>query len=192
LKSGIDSRKLALAAMLTAVAAVLGVLERFLPLQALVPLPGVKLGLANIVTLFALFFLDIKTTLAIVVARCILGALMSGGPTGFLFSLSGSLLALFAMALFKVCYNRVFSLYGISMAGAAAHNIGQVLCAMAILGDPAILSYLPTLLFSGLATGALTAAAAAPLLKRMSAAGAIGGTAFHEQGTTKKRKAGRK
>jgi heptaprenyl diphosphate synthase len=181
-----NTNKLALAAMLTAVAAVLNALERFIPLQSVVPLPGVKLGLANIVTLFALFFLDLKTTAVVVAARCVLGALMGGGPTGFLFSFSGSMLALFAMALFRNGYNRVFSLYGISMAGAAAHNVAQVLCSMAILGDPAVAAYLPTLLFSSLVTGALTAAAAAPLLERLGSAGAIGGTGYYEQNPKKK------
>ena len=188
MSGGINMRKLALAGLLTAVAATLSVLERFFPLQAVVPLPGVKLGLANIVTLFALFFLDIKTTIAVVVARCLLGALLGGGPTGFVFSISGSLLALFTMALFKTGYNRVFSLYGISMAGAAAHNIGQMLAAMAILGDLAVLAYLPTLLFTALVTGALTATAAVPLLKRLGAAGAIGGVQTHEKDAKQKNK----
>ncbi len=182
------SRKLALAAMLTAVAAVLNALERFFPLQAVVPLPGVKLGLANIVTLFALFFLDLRTTAAVVAARCVLGALMGGGPTGFFFSITGSLLALGTMALFRNGYGRVFSVYGISMAGAAAHNIGQILCAVVVLGDPAVAAYLPILLFSGLATGTLTAAAAVPLLRRIAAAGILGGNAYYEQGAKDKAK----
>jgi heptaprenyl diphosphate synthase len=168
--------------MLTAVAAVLNVLERFFPLQAVVPLPGVKLGLANIVTLFALFFLDLRTTAVVVAARCVLGALMGGGPTGFFFSITGSMMAFGVMALFRKGYGRVFSVYGISLAGAAAHNVGQTLCAMAMLGDLAVASYLPVLLFSGLATGTLTAAAAIPLLRRIRAAGILGGNAYYEQG----------
>lgn len=175
--------------MLTAVAAVLNLLERFFPLQAVVPLPGVKLGLANIVTLFALFFLDLRTTAAVVAARCVLGALMGGGPTGFFFSITGSLLALGTMALFRNGYGRVFSVYGISMAGAAAHNIGQIICAAIVLGDVSVAAYLPVLLFSGVVTGTLTAAAAIPLLRRIAAAGILGGNAYYEQGAKDKAKA---
>jgi heptaprenyl diphosphate synthase len=169
----INMKKLALAGMLTAVAATLSVLERFFPLQAIVPLPGIKLGLANVVTMFALFFLDFKTSTAIVLVRCILGAALGGGPTGLLFSLTGSTLALLVMALLMKGYGRVFSLFGISIAGAAMHNLGQVLAAMAVLGDPAILAYLPVLMATGLATGALTAAAATPFFMKFKATGIV-------------------
>ena len=111
-------------AMLVAVAAALQVLERFLPLEALIPLPGIKLGLANIVTMFALFHLNWRSSLAIVVARCLLGALLGGGITGLAFSLVGSLLALFVMMAIKPGYGRLFSLFGVSVGGAAAHNLG--------------------------------------------------------------------
>lgn len=161
-----NMKKLALAGMLTAVAATLSVLERFLPLQAVVPLPGVKLGLANIVTMFALFFLDFRSATAIVVVRCVLGAALGGGVTGFIFSLTGSMLALLMMALLMRGYGRAFSLFGISIAGAAMHNLGQVLAAMAILGDAAVLAYLPVLMVAGLVTGALTAAAATPFFAK--------------------------
>lgn len=166
-------KRLALAGMLTAVAAALSVLERFLPLQAVIPLPGVKLGLANVVTMFALFFLDFKTSAAIVLARCLLGALLGGGPTGLIFSLTGSTLALLVMAPLMRGYGRAFSLFGISIAGAAAHNIGQVLAACAMLGDIALLAYLPALLATALATGALTAAAATPFFLKFRATGVV-------------------
>lgn len=169
----INIKKLALAGMLTAVAAALSVLERFLPLQAVMPLPGVKLGLSNVVTMFALFFLDFKTSAAIVLARCLLGALLGGGPTGFLFSITGSTLALLLMAALMKGYGRAFSLFGISIAGAAAHNLGQVLAAMMILGEPAVLAYLPLLMGAGLITGALTAAAATPFFKKFKSTGMV-------------------
>ena len=170
----ITAKKLALAGMLTAVAAALSVLERFLPLQAVVPLPGVKLGLANVVTMFALFFLDFRLSAAIVLARCLLGALLGGGPTGLMFSLTGSMLALLVMAALKRGHGRAFSLFGISVAGAAAHNLGQVLVAMALLNDAAVLAYLPALLAAGLITGVLTAAAALPFFGKFSKTGVAG------------------
>ncbi len=170
----LNAKKLALAGMLTAVAAALSVLERFLPLQAVIPLPGVKLGLANVVTMFALFFLDFKLSAAIVLARCLLGALLGGGPTGFLFSLTGSMLALVVMALLKPGHGKAFSLFGISVAGAAAHNLGQVLVAAAMLGDMAVLGYLPALLATGVITGVLTAAAAMPFFAKFHKTGLTG------------------
>ena len=162
-------------AMLVAVAAALQVLERFLPLEALIPLPGIKLGLANIVTMFALFHLNWRSSLAIVVARCLLGALLGGGITGLAFSLVGSLLALFVMMAIKPGYGRLFSLFGVSVGGAAAHNLGQVLVAMTILGDRAILAYLPVLMVTGVATGILTAAVSIPFFRKFGAARAAGG-----------------
>ena len=76
------TRTLALSAMLIALALGLSYMERFLPLQLLIPLPGVKLGLANIVTLFALYFLGGKSAVQILVIRCALGAMFGGGLTG--------------------------------------------------------------------------------------------------------------
>ena len=92
-------RQIAAGAMLTALALALSYTERFIPLQLLIPLPGVKLGLANIVTLFALYFWGAGQALGILVLRCFLGAVFGGGITGLLFSLTGGLLALGVMTL---------------------------------------------------------------------------------------------
>jgi heptaprenyl diphosphate synthase len=170
----VNMRELTLAGMLAAVAAALNMLERLLPLQAVVPLPGVKLGLANVVTMFALYFLDFGTAGAVVLARCLLGALLGGGPTGFAFSIAGSTLALVTMALLLRGYGRAFSLFGVSVAGGAAHNLGQIAVAVAMLGDAAVLGYLPVLLAAGLATGVLTAAAAVPFFAEFGATGPAG------------------
>jgi heptaprenyl diphosphate synthase len=167
-------KKLALAGMLTAVAAALSVFERLLPLQAVVPLPGVKLGLANVVTMFALFFLDFGTAAAVVAARCLLGALLGGGATGFLFSIAGSTLALLVMALLMKGYGKAFSLFGISVAGASAHNVGQIAVAAALLGDTAVFAYLPALLAAALGTGLLTAAASIPFFAKFRSTGIVG------------------
>ncbi len=176
-----SARKLTQLALLTAVAAALSALERFLPLETLVPLPGVKLGLANIVTMFALFFLDVPSAAAIVGARCLLGALMGGGVTGLAFSLTGSFLALFTMLGLKQGYGRAFSLFGVSVGGAAAHNLGQVLVAAAVLGDAGIFAYLPVLMVAGLATGALTAAVSIPFFHKFGAAARAAGGVTHER-----------
>ena len=95
------AKKLAFCAIMIALALALSYAERFIPLQLVIPLPGVKLGLANVVTLVALYQLKSRYALAILVPRCILGALFGGGITGLLFSLTGGLLALLVMSLSK-------------------------------------------------------------------------------------------
>ena len=91
------AKTIAQSAVLVALALALSYTERFIPLQLVIPLPGIKLGLANIATLVALYMLGWQKTLPIVAVRCFLGALF-GGLTGILFSLTGGLLALGVMA----------------------------------------------------------------------------------------------
>ena len=119
--------------ILIALALALSFAERWFPLQLLIPLPGVKLGLANIVTLVALYRLRTRYAVCILIPRCILGAVFGGGITGLLFSLCGGSLALLAMALAKK--SGLFSVYGVSVLGAAAHSLGQILAAMVLMGS---------------------------------------------------------
>jgi heptaprenyl diphosphate synthase len=150
------TKKLTLCAVLVALALALSYTERFLPLQWLIPLPGVKLGLANIVTLIALYLMGGKYAVAILVPRCILGSIFGGGITGLLFSLTGGMLAMGVMILCRKMPH--LSIYGVSVLGAAAHSVGQILAAMGLMQSVYVLAYLPYLLgisiFTGLATGA--------------------------------------
>ena len=148
------TKELAQSALLIAMALALSYLERFIPLNLVVPLPGVKLGLANIVTMFALFFLPCRQALMILVIRCVLGSVFGGGLSGLAMSLTGGVLAFWAMALAKRI--PLFSVYGVSILGAAAHNLGQVLAASVMMGSVYTLYYLPFLLLTGLATGMIT------------------------------------
>ncbi len=150
-------RKLTLNSMLISLALVLSYVERFIPLNLIVPLPGIKLGLANIVTMFALFNIGIPSAIIITLLRCILASFLFGGMSSLLYSLSGAFLALFTMVFLKLGYNKVFSLLGISMGGAAAHNAGQIIMASIMMKNTAIYAYLPILLLAGLGTGLLTA-----------------------------------
>ena len=149
------TKKIALCAVLIALALALSYMERFLPLQLLIPLPGVKLGLANIVTLIALYLLGWKSSFAVLIPRCILGAVFGGGITGLLFSLTGGLLAMSIMAACRQM--KLFSIYGVSVLGAAGHSVGQILAAMVLMNSVYVGAYLPYLLgvsiFTGLATG---------------------------------------
>ena len=118
-------RRLTLPALLVSLALMLSAVERLFSLDLLLPVPGLRLGLPNIVTLFALWALPAKTALLILVLRCVLASLFGGGASALIFSLSGGLLAFVVMwALFPLEGKRL-SAAGISVAGAAAHNVGQ-------------------------------------------------------------------
>ena len=156
----IKTRELTLCAVLAALALALSYMESFFPLALIVPLPGVKLGLANIVTLYALYAIGFPSALAILLVRCTLGALFAGNASALLFSLLGGLSALFVMALLSK--SKKLSIFGVSIAGAAAHNCGQV-CAALITP----LYYLPFLLLVSLFTGALSGLITAFLFRAM-------------------------
>ena len=153
---------LTLCAMLISLALALSYVERFIPLQMLIPLPGIKLGLANIVTLTALYLLGAKSAFIILVLRCFLGSLFGGGITGFLFSLCGGLLSMTVMTLTRRL--SCFSVYGVSILGAAAHNIGQIAVAILLMRSVYIGAYLPYLLVVALFTGFATGSACAGIL----------------------------
>lgn len=150
-------KKLALNSILISLAVVLSYMERFIPLDLIIPVPGIKLGLANIVTMFALFFMGLTSAVAVTVLRCILASFLFGGMSSLLYSLAGAFMALMVMTVLKTGYNKVFSILGISMGGAAAHNTGQILMASLMMRNAAIFAYLPVLLMTGLVTGLLTA-----------------------------------
>lgn len=150
-------RKLTLNSLLISLALVLSFVERFIPLNLIVPVPGIKLGLANIVTMFALFYIGIPSAITITLLRCVLASLLFGGLSSLIYSLAGALFALVVMILLKTGYKKVFSLVGISMGGAAAHNAGQIAAAGLMMKNAAIFAYLPILLITGLATGLITA-----------------------------------
>lgn len=110
----IKTRELTLCAVLAALALALSYMESFFPLALIVPLPGVKLGLANIVTLYALYAIGFPSALAILLVRCTLGALFAGNASALLFSLLGGLSALLVMALLSGA--KKLSIFGVSIA----------------------------------------------------------------------------
>ena len=158
-----NTRRIVLSAVLVSLALALSYMERFIPLQMLIPLPGVKLGIANVVTLVALYLLGAKSAFVILLLRCFLGAVFGGGITGFLFSVTGGLLAMSSMAISKKA--PFFSVYGVSILGAAAHNVGQILAAMILLRSVYVGAYLPYLLLVSLFTGFAIGGACAGVLR---------------------------
>lgn len=148
-----EPKKLTRNALLTAIALTIFMLEAQIP--PLVPIPGVKLGLANIVTIFALFTYGSRDALMILLVRVFLGSVFSGQMTTFFYSLAGGLLC-FAVTLLMKKIVTDKQIWVASIIGAIFHNIGQILMAILITSTPGIAVYLPILLVSGILTGLFT------------------------------------
>lgn len=159
----LTTKQLTACALLAAMALGLSYLENLFPLALAIPLPGVKLGLANIVTVFALYALGAGQAFLILIARCLLGSLFAGNLNALIFSLLGGVSAMAAMT--GLSRLRRLSVYGVSAGGAAAHNCGQVAAAILTLGSMAPLYYLPVLLGVSLLTGGLTGLVCACLFR---------------------------
>ncbi len=153
------------AAVLTAVALTIFLVELRIP--SLTPIPGVKLGLANIVTVFSMFLLGPADTLAILLARILLGSTFAGQVMALAYSLAGGMLCYLVMLLLRRLLTRR-QIWVCGVLGAVAHNVGQIAVAILVTRTPALVSYLPVLLLSGIVTGLLTGLAAQFAVNRMS------------------------
>ena len=159
-----QTHRLVRGALLTAVALTIFMVEAQIP--APVPIPGIKLGLANIVTLYALFVLGPWDALGILLARILLGSLFAGNMMVLLYSLAGGLLCwAISCGLKKIMTLR--QIWLCSIFGAIAHNLGQMAVAVALTRTPGLLVYLPALILSGVIAGAFTGWAAQFLVHRM-------------------------
>ena len=154
------------AAALTAVALTIFMIEARIP--APIPIPGIKLGLSNIVTLFALYALGPKTALAILVCRILSGGFITGQPMAILYSLSGGLAAFAFAALARFPKERIWILSALC---GVIHNLGQLCAAALIIGEPGVFYYLPILTVSGIVTGVFTGIAAQSALAKLTANG---------------------
>ncbi|PKM89672.1 MAG: heptaprenyl diphosphate synthase [Firmicutes bacterium HGW-Firmicutes-12] len=150
-----STQKLVYFSFFITLASVLGLLEAFLPNPF--PLPGVKLGLANIVTLLVIYLFGTKEGLAIAFLRVLFVSFLSGTflSVGFFLSLSGATVSALVMAALKK-YIPSLSIIGISIAGAVTHNIAQLLAASVLIQTGYIFFYLPVLLLASLPTGLST------------------------------------
>lgn len=135
-----------------ALALIFSYVESFIPVSAFIPIPGVKLGLANIVVLFALYTMRFRDAFAIAVIRVVIAGFLFGNPMTIAYSLAGSLLSLFVMATIK---KTKLSMMGVSMVGGICHNVGQLLVAIVLTETTRIAYFIPVLLISGLLTGLL-------------------------------------
>ncbi len=156
-------RKTALYGLLVALAFVFSYLETLVPVP--IGIPGIKLGLANGVTLTALYLLRPVDALVVSCLRILLAGLTFGSPVSMLYSLCGGLLSFMTMWLCQK--SRRFSVVGVSLAGGVAHNVGQFLLAALVLGARAVAWYAPVLLVAGLITGGLIGGLCRLLLPRL-------------------------
>ena len=152
-------------ALLTTVALIIFVVEANIP--PLTSIPGIKMGLANIVTLSVLYLYSRKDALMVLLVRVILGAFASGQIMTLPYSLSGGLLCFCVCALLFPLFP-LKRLWLLSVIGAVFHNIGQIVIAIVLTGTPEIIWYLPILLISGAISGFFTGHAAQSLLFHLS------------------------
>ena len=128
-------------------------------------IPGVKLGLANLIIVIALYKMNVKSAYLLSVTRVVLSGFMFGSLFGIFYSLAGGMLSLTVMTILKKSGG--FSIMGISIAGGVSHNIGQLIVAMLVVETYSVAYYLPVLLTAGLITGLIIGITANEMLKRL-------------------------
>ena len=150
-KQKISAKTVALLAMMIALALVFSYVETLIPINF--GIPGVKLGLANLVIVAALYLIGGKEAFLVSVVRIFLSGFMFGNLFSILYSLAGAALSLTVMELLKK--HSGFSLIGISVAGGVTHNIGQLIVAMIVVSNTSLMIYAPALLVAGVLAGIL-------------------------------------
>ena len=158
-----ETRKIARMGLLVALSMILSYVESLIP--AFVAVPGVKVGLANIVVIFALYTLGPIEALIVSLLSVILSSFLFGSVLSLLYSLSGALLSLGGMILMKKL--KIFSTTVVSVTGGVLHNVGQILVACLVLETDVLLYYLPVLILSGVITGAVIGIIASLVIKRL-------------------------
>lgn len=155
--------KISVCAVLTALALIFSYVEALFPFQF--GIPGMKLGLSNLVVLVALYRIGASYALSVNLARILLSGLLFGGVSAMMYSLAGGMFSFITMLLLKK--TRIFSPLGVSMAGGVTHNIGQLTVAALVVENSKIYLYLPALLISGTVTGVLLGFGAVLILNRL-------------------------
>lgn len=157
-------KKLTTMAMLTAISMIVFLIEAQIPLP--IAIPGVKLGVANVITLFAIWTLGRREAGAILLIRIVLGNLIVGNVMGMLYSLAGGVLCWLIMCLLKSFISRKH-IWVMSIFGALGHNAGQLAVAVFVSGTPSIAFYAPVLILAGIITGFFTGQCAQLVLNHM-------------------------
>ncbi|MDY5845687.1 MAG: Gx transporter family protein [Bariatricus sp.] len=156
--------KVAYFGVFTALALIFSYVESLIPFH--IGIPGVKLGLANLIIVTALYKMGTKEAYALSIARILLSGFLFANLFSIIYSLAGGMLSLTVMAFLKK--KGWFSVYGVSLAGGVMHNVGQLLIAMLIVETFSVSYYLPVLLIAGAVTGVVIGVLAEAMLKRLS------------------------
>lgn len=157
------AKKTALMGMCIALALVLGWLESLVPVVP--PVSGIKLGLANLVSIFLLYRMGYKEASVVALLRVLLAGILFGNFSMMLYSLAGAFLSILLMSILKATAK--FSLVSVSIAGGIAHNLGQLIVAAIIVENGVLFYYLPVLILAGAISGALIGLLGAFLVKHI-------------------------
>lgn len=158
---GEHTSKVTYVALMVSLALIFSYVEAIIPYNP--GIPGVKLGIANVVTVIALYKFTWKEAATVSIIRVLIAGLLFNGLFGAMYALAGALVSLATMILLRK--TNLFSVVGVSMAGGVMHNLGQLLIAAALIEDIRIFMYFPVLLFSGIAAGIAIGVAATMILK---------------------------
>ena len=158
-----SARFVARVALLASLALIFSYVEAIIPYNP--GIPGVKLGIANVVTVIALYKFGTKEAVSVSVIRIVIAGLLFTGAFGMLYSLAGAAVSLIGMILLKK--TDLFSVIGVSMAAGVLHNLGQLLVAAALIEDLRMFFYFPVLLFSGIAAGILVGIISTMILRTL-------------------------
>ena len=156
-------KKVAVLGLCVALAMIMSYIESLFPLNLAVP--GIKMGLANIVIIFLLYRVGFSSACIVSLIRVFLVSMLFGNVMMMAYSIAGAVLSLAVMLVFKKCGK--FSVVGVSIAGGVAHNAGQIIMAVILLGAKQIAYYLPVLAVTGTVTGVLIGIAASVVIKRV-------------------------
>lgn len=157
------TKKIALLGLTVSLAMIMSYIEVLFPLSFAVP--GIKMGLANIVIVFVLYRMSLKDACIVSLIRVFLVALLFGNTMSLAYSLAGAILSLALMALLKK--TEKFSVVGVSISGGVMHNAGQILMAVILMGTAQIAYYLPVLIITGTITGVGIGLVAALVIDRV-------------------------
>lgn len=157
------SKKVAMAGMFTALAMIFSYVEVLIPIN--LGIPGMKLGLANLVVVVTLYTMGVPMAFAVSMIRIMLVSMTFGSFSAKLYSMAGGLLSFCGMALLKKVPN--FSVIGVSLLGGVLHNTGQLLVAMAVVENINLIAYLPPLMIAGMVTGILIGIVSAQVIPRI-------------------------
>lgn len=159
------TKRLALMSVLLSLSLVIFIAESYLP--PLAPIPAVKLGLSNIITLMAIYMLSRREAFLILTLRILLGSIFTGNFTALIYSAAGGSACFLTMSVMS-CFVSSKRMWAVSVLGAIAHNAGQIAAACFLLGTYQILWYLPVLIISAVITGCFTGIAAQTAFNRLS------------------------